>query len=313
VNEPSIVAFDRSKNRIVAIGHDARDMIGRTPANIIAVEPLKDGVVANLELTEKMLLHFIAKARDRKSIFNPRVVIGVPGETTEVERRAVKDAAYRAKASKVYLVREVIAAAVGSGLPINEPCATMVVDIGGGTTDIAVITLSGIVLGQEVRIASNKFDEAIAQYVKRNHSLLIGERTAERIKIELGSACPSELPRSLEVRGRGIIEGVPSSVIITDQEVYEAISDTVGVIVRAVRRALESVPPELSSDIAERGIILTGGGALLRDLDRRLCIETGIPVSVVENPLCSVVLGTGKMLGDMDLLGRLTWENTRWR
>jgi rod shape-determining protein MreB len=312
VNEPSIVAVDRATKRVVAVGRQAKDMIGRTPANIAAIEPLRDGVVANIELTEKMLHHFIRMARDHRPALSQRIIVGVPGETTEVERRAVKDAAYRAKASKVYLVREVIAAAVGSDLPINEPRATMVVDMGGGTTDIAVISLSGIVLGQEVRVAGKRFDEAIVQHIKRKHHLLVGERTAEQVKITIGSAHPIETPLSVEVRGRSVPEGMPRSVIVTDQEIREAIAPIVDVIVRSVLHALESVPPELSGDIVERGIILTGGGALLKNMDARLSLETGIPVTVVENPLHSVALGTGKMLGDFDLLNMLTWESTGW-
>lgn len=313
VDEPSIVAVQRLTGRVLAVGREAKEMIGRTPGNILAIEPMKEGVVANLEMTEKMLLHLIGKARRRKRMWNPRIVIGVPGETTAVERRAVVDAVHRAKASKVYLVREVVAAAVGSDLPIDEPRACMVVDIGGGTTDIAVMSLSGIVLCREVRVGGRRFDDAVVQYIKRRYNLLIGERTAERIKIGIGSACSSDAPVSMEVRGRSVIEGVPKTVVVGSEEIREALADLVAIIVDAVRTALESVPPELSGDIIDRGMFLTGGGALLKNMDERLRLETGIPVFMVANPLCSVALGTGKMLGDIGLLERLSWENTRWR
>jgi len=310
VSEPSIVAINKITNKVEAVGKEAKEMLGRTPGNIVAIRPMKDGVIADFEVTEKMLQHFIRKAHNGKSWVSPRVVIGVPGEITQVERRAVEDAAYRAKASKVYLVEEAMAAAIGAGLPITEPYGNMVVDIGGGTTDIAVISLSGIVYSRAVRVAGNELDEAIIQYIKRKYNLLIGERTAEQIKIELGSAYPLETPLSMEVRGRNLIEGVPKTITITDEEVREALADAVSTIVNAVRVALERTPPELSADIVDRGIVLTGGGALLKNMDKRLMIETGVPVSMAENPLSSVVLGTGKMLGDFDLLSRVTWENT---
>jgi rod shape-determining protein MreB len=257
-----------------------------------------------------MLQHFIRKAHNGRSWVSPRVVIGVPGEITQVERRAVEDAAYRAKASKVYLVAEAMAAAIGAGLPITEPYGNMIVDIGGGTTDIAVISLSGIVYSRAVRVAGNELDEAIIQYIKRKYNLLIGERTAESIKIELGSAWPMEEPMQMEIKGRNLIEGVPRTITITDEEVREALADPISTIVNAVRVALERTPPELSADIAERGIVLTGGGALLKGIDKRLMHETGVPVSLAENPLSSVALGTGKMLADFDLLNRVSWENT---
>jgi rod shape-determining protein MreB len=310
VSEPSIVALNKITNRVEAVGKAAKEMLGRTPGNIVAIRPMKDGVIADFEVTEKMLQHFIRKAHNGRTWVSPRVVIGVPGEITQVERRAVEEAAYRAKASKVHLVDEAMAAAIGAGLPITEPYGNMVVDIGGGTTDIAVISLSGIVYSRAVRVAGNELDEAIIQYIKRKYNLLIGERTAEQVKMELGSAYPLEEPISMEIKGRNLIEGVPRTITITDEEVREALADPIATIVNAVRVALERTPPELSADIAERGIVLTGGGALLKGIDKRLMQETGVPVSLAENPLSSVVLGTGKMLDDINLLDRVSWENT---
>jgi rod shape-determining protein MreB len=310
VSEPSIVAINKVTNAVEAVGRDAKEMLGRTPGNIVAIRPMKDGVIANFEVTEKMLQHFIRKAHNGKTWVSPRVVIGIPSEITQVERRAVEDSAYRAKASEVYLVEEAMAAAIGAGLPITEPHGNMVVDIGGGTTDIAVISLSGIVYSRSVRVAGNEMDEAITQYIKRKYNLLIGERTAEAIKIELGSAFPLDEELSFEVRGRNLIEGIPKTITMTDEEVREALADSVSTIINAVRVALERTPPELSADIVERGIVLTGGGALLKNLDKRLSIETGLPVSVAEDPLASVVLGTGKMLSDFDLLKRVKWDNS---
>jgi rod shape-determining protein MreB len=310
LSEPSIVAINKVTNAVEAVGKDAKEMLGRTPGNIVAIRPMRDGVIANFEVTEKMLQHFIRKAHNGKTWVSPRVVIGIPSEITQVERRAVEDSAYRAKASEVYLVEEAMAAAIGAGLPITEPHGNMVVDIGGGTTDIAVISLSGIVYSRAVRVAGNEMDEAIIQYIKRKYNLLIGERTAEAIKIELGSAYPLDEPLSYEVRGRNLIEGIPKTITITDEEVREALADSISTIINAVRVALERTPPELSADIVERGIVLTGGGALLKNLDKRLSIETGLPVSLADDPLASVVLGTGKMLSDFDLLKRVKWENT---
>jgi rod shape-determining protein MreB len=310
VSEPSIVAINKITNAVEAVGRDAKEMLGRTPGNIVAIRPMKDGVIANFEVTEKMLQHFIRKAHNGKTWVSPRVVIGIPSEITQVERRAVEDSAYRAKASEVYLVEEAMAAAIGAGMPITEPQGNMVVDVGGGTTDIAVISLSGIVYSRAVRVAGNEMDEAITQFIKRRYNLLIGERTAEQIKIELGSAFELEEPLSMEVRGRNLIEGIPKTIIITDSEIREALADSVSTIVNAVRVALERTPPELSADIVERGIVLTGGGALLKNLDKRLSVETGLPVSLAEDPLSSVVLGTGKMLSDFNLLKRVRWDNT---
>ena len=306
VSEPSIVAINKITNKVEAVGKEAKEMLGRTPGNIVAIRPMKDGVIADFEVTEKMLQHFIRKAHNGKSWISPRVVIGVPGEITQVERRAVEDAAYRAKASKVYLVEEAMAAAIGAGLPITEPYGNMIVDIGGGTTDIAVISLSGIVYSRAVRVAGNELDEAIIQYIKKTYNLLIGERTAEQIKIEIGSAYPLDERMTMEIKGRHLIEGVPKTITITDEEIREALAETVNVIVDAVRVALERTPPELSADIVDRGIVLTGGGSLLKNLDKRLREETGLPLAMAEDPLSSVVLGAGKMLSDFNLLRKIS-------
>src|SRR5512144_3156384 len=308
VSEPSIVAINKVTNQVEAVGRDAKDMLGRTPGNIVAIRPMKDGVIANFEVTEKMLQHFIRKAHNGKTWVSPRVVIGIPSEITQVEKRAVEDSAYRAKASEVYLVEQAMVAAIGAGLPITEPGGNMVVDIGGGTTDIAVISLSGIVYSRSVRMAGNQMDEAITNYLKRKYNLLIGERTAEQIKMEIGSAYPLEKPLTMEIKGRNLIEGVPKSITIDDSEIREALSECVATIMNAIRVALERTPPELSADISDRGIVLTGGGALLKNLDKRIREETGLPVSVAEDPLASVVLGTSKMLTDFALLRKITIE-----
>jgi rod shape-determining protein MreB len=310
VSEPSIVAINKVTNRVEAVGRKAKEMLGRTPGSIVAIRPLKDGVIANFEVTEKMLQHFIRQAHNGKTWVSPRVVIGIPSEITQVERRAVEDSAHRAKASEVYLVEEAVAAAIGAGLPITEPGGNMVVDIGGGTTDVAVISLSGIVYSSSLRVAGNAMDEAIIQYIKRKYHLLIGERTAESIKIELGSAYPLDEQLSREVRGRNLIEGIPKTITVTDDEIRDALADSVAAIVDAVRVALEKTPPELSADIYERGMVLTGGGALIKNFDKRIMIETGLPVSVADDPLSCVVLGAGKMLSDFELLKRVRWENT---
>jgi rod shape-determining protein MreB len=267
---------------------------------------MRDGVIADFNAAEKMLGHFIRKAHQRKTFVRPRVIIGVPSEITQVERRAVQDSAYRAKASEVYLVEEAMAAAIGAGLPITEASGNMIVDIGGGTTDIAVISLAGIVYSRSVRVAGNTMDEAIAQYVKREHNLLIGERTAERVKIELGSASPLDDPRKMEVKGRHVLYGKPTTILLSDSEVREALADPVRQVIQAVRDALERIPPELSADVCDRGIVLSGGGALLQNLDMRLRAETGLPVQVAEDPLGSVVLGAGKMLSDFNLLRKIS-------
>ena len=403
VNEPSIVAINKNTGEVEAVGKEAKEMLGRTPGNIVAIKPMKDGVIADFKVTEKMLNYFIQKAHNRKMMVHPRIVIGVPSEITQVEKRAVMDSAYRAKASEVHLVEQAMVAAIGAGLPITEPSGNMVVDIGGGTTDIAVISLSGIVYSRSVRMAGNQMDEAIMNYLKRKYNLLIGERTAEQIKMEIGSAYrakasevhlveqamvaaigaglpitePSgnmvvdigggttdiavislsgivysrsvrmagnqmdeaimnylkrkynlligertaeqikieigsahqlDKPLTMEIKGRNLIEGVPKTITVDDGEIREALSECVSTIMNAIRVALERTPPELSADISDRGIVLTGGGALLKNLDKRIREETGLPVSIADDPLCSVVLGTGKMLSDFKLLRKISIE-----
>ncbi|MBI1746676.1 MAG: rod shape-determining protein [Acidobacteria bacterium] len=305
VNEPSIVAIDKNTNHVYAVGKEAKEMLGRTPANIIAIKPLNDGVIADFDVAEEMLKYFIRKAHNRNHLVSPRIIIGIPSEITQVEKRAVQESALRARASEVYLVEQAVSAAIGAGLPIQEPSGNIVVDIGGGTTDIAVISLSGIVYSRSVRVAGNEMDEAIIQYIKRRHNLLIGERTSEQIKIELGSAYPLDKPMTMEIKGRNLIEGVPKTVLINDEEIREALSECVTIIVNALKVALERTPPELSADIADRGVVLSGGGALLKKLDKRISEETGLPVFVAENPLSSVVLGIGRMLEDFRLLKRI--------
>ena len=308
VNEPSIVAINKTNGEVEAVGKEAKEMVGRTPGNIVAIRPMKDGVIADFKVTEKMLTYFIQKSHNRKMLVHPRIVIGVPSEITPVEERAVRDSAYRAHASEVYLVEQTMVAAIGAGLPITEPCGNMVVDIGGGTTDVAVISMSGIVYSRSVRVAGNEMDEAIINYLKRKYNLLVGERTAEQVKIEVGSAFELDKPIKMEVKGRNLIEGVPRTVTVDDTEIREALADCVGTIMNAVRVALERTPPELSADISDRGIVLTGGGALLRNLDLRIREETGLPVSIAEDPLASVVMGTSRMLSDFKLLRRISLE-----
>jgi rod shape-determining protein MreB and related proteins len=306
VNEPSIVAINKNTGEVEAVGKEAKEMLGRTPGNIVAIKPMKDGVIADFKVTEKMLNYFIQKAHNRKMLVHPRIVIGVPSEITQVEKRAVMDSAYRAKASEVHLVEQAMVAAIGAGLPITEPSGNMVVDIGGGTTDIAVISLSGIVYSRSVRMAGNQMDEAIMNFMKRKYNLLIGERTAELIKVEIGSGYPLEKPLTMEIKGRNLIEGVPKTITIDDSEIREAVAECVSTIMNAIRVALERTPPELSADISDRGIVLTGGGALLKNLDKRIREETGLPVSIADDPLCSVVLGTGRMLSDFKLLRKIS-------
>jgi rod shape-determining protein MreB len=308
VNEPSIVALNKNTGEVEAVGKEAKEMLGRTPGNIVAIKPMKDGVIADFKVTERMLNYFIQKAHGRKVLVHPRIVIGVPSDITQVEKRAVMDSAYRAKASEVHLVEQAMMAAIGAGLPITEPSGNMVVDIGGGTTDVAVISLSGIVYSRSVRVAGNEMDDAVMQYVKRKYNLLIGERTAEAIKMEIGSAFPLEKPLTMEIKGRNLIEGVPKTLTIDDSEIREALGECVATIVNAIRMALERTPPELSADISDRGIVLTGGGGLLKNLDKRIREETGLPVSIADDPLASVVLGTGRMLSDFRLLRKISIE-----
>ena len=308
VREPSIVAVSEKTGRVLAVGATAKAMLGRTPGNIESVRPMKDGVIADFEVTERMLEYFIKKAHGRKMYVHPRIVIGVPSEITQVEKRAVKDSAMRAGASEVFLVEQAMMAAIGAGLPITEPSGNMIVDIGGGTTDVAVISLAGTVYSRSVRIAGNEMDDAVIQYLKRKYNLLIGERTGEEVKMTLGSAFPLEEELTMEIKGRDLVEGVPKTIIISDEEIREALSEPVATIIEAVRVALEQTPPELSADIVDRGIILTGGGALLRNLDKRLREETGLPVSIADDPLTSVVMGTGKVLTDFGLLRKVALD-----
>ena len=305
LNEPSIVAINNVSDQIEAVGSEAKEMLGRTPGSITAIRPMKDGVIADFDAAERMLGYFIKKAHGRRRFVRPRVVIGVPSEITQVERRAVRDSAYRAKASEVHLIEEGMAAAIGAGLPITEAAGNMIVDIGGGTTDIAVISLAGVVYSRSVRVAGNAMDEAIANYVKREHNVLVGERTAEHIKIQLGSAAPPVKQQELEVKGRHVLQGKPTTITLNDGQVREALAEPVRQIVQSVRDALERIPPELSADVCDRGIVLSGGGALLQNLDERLRRETGLPVQVAEDPLSAVVLGAGKMLSDFSLLRKI--------
>jgi len=306
VCEPSIVAVNQKTGKVEAVGKAAKEMLGRTPGNIVAIKPMKDGVIADFEHTEKMLDYFIKKAHNRSLGVRPRIVIGVPSEITQVEKRAVKDSAFKAKATEVYLVEEAMAAAIGAGLPITEPTGNMIIDIGGGTTDVAVISMAGIVYSRTVRIAGNEMDDAIIQYIKRKHNLLIGERTAEEIKIKIGSAYPLDEELSMEIKGRDLVDGIPKTIVVTDAEIRESLAETVNAIVDAARGALEQTPPELSADIVDRGIVLTGGGALWHNLDKKLREETGLPVSMADDPLSSVVLGAGRMLTDFALLRKVS-------
>jgi rod shape-determining protein MreB len=306
VREPSVVVINKLTNKIEAVGNQAKEMLGRTPGNIESVRPMKDGVIADFDITEQMLKYFIAKAHGGRRWVRPRIVIGVPSEITPVEKRAVRDSAEQAGASEVYLVEQAMMAAIGAGLPITEPSGNMIVDIGGGTTDIAVISLAGAVYSRSLKVAGNELDEAIINYLKRRHNLLIGERTAERIKLELGSAFPLKEELRMEIKGRDLVEGVPKTLSITDSEVRESLAEPISSIVDAVRQALEKTPPELSADIMDKGIVLSGGGALIRNLDQRLREETGLPVVQADDPLCSVVLGTGRVLEDMELLRKVS-------
>jgi len=305
INEPSIVAIEKNTGKIQAIGGVAKEMLGKTPADIVAIRPMKDGVIADFEITEKMLEYFIKKTRTGTQFLKPRIVIGVPSEITQVERRAVRDAALRARASEVFLIEQAMAAAIGSDLPITEPGGNMIVDIGGGTTDVAVISLSGIVISKSIRTASNEMDEAIIQYIKKKYNLLLGERTSERIKIKIGSAYPLDETIDMEIKGRDLAHGIPKTITVNDNEIREALEGVVHTIVEAVKNTLEKTPPELAADIVDRGIILTGGGSLLRNLDKRLREETNLPVFIADEPLSSVVMGAGKILDNIDLLRKV--------
>ncbi|SIW05115.1 rod shape-determining protein [Mucispirillum schaedleri] len=307
-SEPSVVAINSNTREILAIGQEAKNMLGRTPANISAVRPMKDGVIADYDTTEKMIRYFILKVHNRKSLVRPRMVICIPSGVTQVEKRAVKDSAIQAGAREVYLIEEPMAAAIGAGLPIQEPSGNMVVDIGGGTTEVAVISLSGIVYANSVRVGGDEMDDNIVNYIKRQYNLLIGTATAEDLKIKLGSAFPLENEIKTEIKGRDLVTGIPKTIEISDSEIREALKESIGKIVDAVRIALEQTPPELSADIVDRGIVLTGGGALLKNLDKRLSHETGLPIIVSDDPLKAVALGSGKVLDDLELLKKVAVE-----
>ncbi len=304
-NEPSVVAVqkdNRGTRRVLAVGVEAKRMLGRTPGNINAIRPLKDGVIADFEITEAMLRYFIQKIHNRKTLVRPRIIICVPFGVTEVEKRAVRESAESAGAREVYLVEEPMVAAIGAGLPITEPAGNMIVDIGGGTTEVAVISLAGIVFSKSVRVGGDKMDEAIVQYIKRKYNLLVGERTAELVKITIGSAYPGTEIQTMEIKGRDLVAGVPKTVEITDEEIRDSILEPINQIVDAVRIGLERTPPELASDIVDKGIVLAGGGALLRNLDTLLREETGLPVMLADDPLTAVVMGAGKVLDELELL-----------
>nr|WP_318836485.1 rod shape-determining protein [Actinomadura rudentiformis] len=303
LNEPSVVAINTNTGKIVAVGIEAKRMIGRTPGNIVAVRPLKDGVIADFDVTERMLRYFIQKVHKRRHFAKPRIVVAVPSGITGVEQRAVKEAGYQAGARRVYIIEEPMAAAIGAGLPVYEPTGNMVVDIGGGTTEVAIISLGGIVTSQSVRVGGDELDQAVISFSKKEYSLMLGERTAEEIKMAIGSAYPGgdDEPHA-EIRGRDLVSGLPKTVVISSEEVRRAIEEPVNAIVDAVKTTLDKCPPELSGDIMDRGIALTGGGALLKNLDERLREETGMPIHLVDNPLDSVVLGTGKCVEDFESL-----------
>lgn len=307
LSEPSVVAVRTDggrKNRILAVGMEAKNMLGRTPGNIVAIRPLRDGVIADFEVTEAMLKHFIAKAHNNRHKFvRPRIIIAVPSGITQVEKRAVKESAESAGAREVFLLEEPMAAAIGAGLPITEPTCNMIVDIGGGTTEVAVISLAGIVYSRSLRVAGDKIDEAIMQYIKRKYNLLIGERTAEIIKTTIGNAYPEPAAiETIEVKGRDLVSGIPKILAIDSEEIRVAISEQIDAIIECVKIALEQTPPELAADIVDRGIVLTGGGALLKNLDKLLKETTGLPITVAEDPLSTVALGAGKSLDSIDIL-----------
>ena len=308
--EPSVVAVPRGSSRPLAVGEEAKRMIGRTPGNISAIRPMKDGVIADFEITEEMLRYFIKKVQPRK-LNKPLVIIAIPSGITEVEKRAVRDSALRAGAREVFLVEEPKAAAIGVGLPIHEPGGNMIIDIGGGTTEMAVISLDGIVVSRSIRIAGDEMDQAVIEHLRKAYNLMIGERTAEEIKIRIGSAYPLDDELTMEVRGRDLVTGLPKTVTITSEEVREALSEPIRSIVEAARLTLEKTPPELSADLIDRGIVLAGGGSLLRGLDRLLAEETGLPVHIAENPMTAVVLGVGKGLDDIRYLRTRIAVSTR--
>jgi len=306
LNEPSVVAIEKKTEKVLAVGTEAKKMLGRTPGNILAIRPMKEGVIADFEMAEQMLRHFIQKAHNRSTFVRPRIIIGVPSRITQVEQRAVRDSAELAGAREVYLIEEPVAAAIGAGLPITEPSGNMVVDIGGGTTDIAVLSLGGIVYSESVKVAGDRMDDAIMNYVKKKYNLLIGDHMAERIKVEIGSAYPFEEKKTIMVKGRDLISGIPRTLVLDDSEIREALHEPISTIVNAIKVALENTPPELAGDIIDCGIVLTGGGSMLWGMDTRLREETGLPIITVDDPLTSVVLGVGKILDELDLLRKVS-------
>ncbi|MBP7009535.1 MAG: rod shape-determining protein [Kiritimatiellae bacterium] len=306
LREPSVVAIQQGSNRVLAVGEEAKRMLGRTPGNIVAIRPMKAGVIADFEVTEAMLRYFIRKAHNRKWVVRPRIIISVPSGITEVEKRAVKDSATHAGAREVYLIEEPMAAAIGVGLPVQEPAGNMIVDMGGGTTEVAIISLAGIVLSRSVRVGGDEMDEAIVQYLKRVYNLMIGERTAEEIKITIGSAYPLGEEMSMEVKGRDLVAGLPKTLTITSEEIREALQEPVSAIIEAIRITLERCPPELSSDLVDRGIVLAGGTSQLRGMDKLLAEQTGLPVHVAEDPLSAVAEGTGVVLHELNFLRKVS-------
>ena len=305
LSEPSVVAIrrdSRGDRKVLAVGKDAKLMLGRTPGNIVAIRPMKDGVIADFEVTEEMIRYFIRKVHNRKTLVRPRIIICVPNGVTDVEKRAVRESAQSAGAREVYLIEEPMAAAIGAGLPVIEPSGNMIVDIGGGTTEVAVISLSGIVNSECVRVAGDRMDEDITSYIKRKYNLLIGDRTAELIKITIGTAYPADQVKTMEVKGRDLVGGIPKTIEVNSDEIRDALAETVNVIIDAVKKTLERTPPELAADIVDNGIVLAGGAALLRNIDVRLREETGLPVAIADDPLSCVVFGSGKVLDELSLL-----------
>ena len=311
LNEPSVVAINQNTGGILAVGLEAKRMIGRTPGNIVAIRPLKDGVIADFDTTERMLRYFIQKVHKRRHLAKPRLVVCVPSGITGVEQRAVKDAGYAAGARKVYIIEEPMAAAIGAGLPIHEPTGNMVVDIGGGTTEVAVISLGGIVTAQSIRVGGDEMDQAIITWVTKEYSLLLGERTAEEIKMAIGSAFQTPGEPDAEIRGRDLVSGLPKTIVVSAEEIRRAIDEPVNAIIDAVKSTLDKCPPELSGDIMDRGIVLTGGGAMLRGLDERLRYETGMPIHITEHPLDAVVMGSGKCVEDFEALQQVLISEPR--
>ena len=304
--EPSVVAIERGTSHVLAVGEEAKRMLGRTPGNIIAIRPMKDGVIADFEITEAMLRYFIKKVHHRRVLVRPRIVIAIPSGITEVEKRAVKDSAERAGAREVFLIEEPIAAAIGVGLPIQDPVGNMIIDIGGGTTEIAVISLAGTVFSRSIRIGGDEMDEAVIEYLKKTYNLMVGERTSEEIKIKIGSAYPLEEEMTMEVRGRDLVAGLPKTITITSEEIREALQAPVRAILESTKIALERTPPELAADLIEHGIVMAGGGSLLKGLDKLISEETGLPVHIAEDPLTAVANGTGKVLNEIKYLKKVT-------